>query len=398
MTSTSSHPARAAADAPGAARPPARAVRVLLVAPSLDILGGQAVQAARLLEHLRDVPGLKVGFLAVNPRLPGPLRALQRVKYLRTLVTSAAYVASLLREVPQWDVVHAFSASYWSFLLAPLPAMAVAKLYRKAVVLNYHSGEADDHLRRWPRSVSAMRRLADVIAVPSGYLVSVFARHGLRAQSIFNFVDLDRIPFRERPALPRPHFLSNRNFEPHYNVAGVLRAFARIQAEVPDARLTVAGFGSQRDVLHALAGELGLRRVEFTGPVPSERMLALYDEADVYLNAPLIDNMPLSVIEAYAAGLPVVTSDAGGIPYIVRDGETGLMVPRGDDAALAAAALRLLREPDLARRLAALGREECVAKYTWGAVRDEWGDLYMGIARRPATPLREGAAAAAVHG
>ena len=83
-------------------------VRVLLVGPSLDILGGQAVQAARLLAHLRDLPGLEVGFLAVNPRLPGPLRLLQRVKYLRTVATSLAYVVSLLREVPRWDVVHAF--------------------------------------------------------------------------------------------------------------------------------------------------------------------------------------------------------------------------------------------------------------------------------------------------
>ena len=397
MTSTSSHPARAAS-APVAARPPARPVRVLLVGPSLDILGGQAVQAARLLERLRDVPGLEVGFLPVNPRLPGPLRALQRVKYLRTLATSAAYVASLLREVPRWDVVHAFSASYWSFLLAPLPAMAVAKLYGKATVLNYRSGEADDHLRHWPRSAAAMRRLADAIAVPSGYLVAVFARHGLRARSIFNFVDLERIPFRARPAPPRPHFLSNRNFEPLYNVGCVLRAFSRVQREVPAARLTVAGYGSQDAALRALARDLGLRNVEFTGRVPPERMPALYDDADVYLNAPDIDNMPNSVIEAYAAGLPVVTTDAGGIPYIVRDGETGLMVPRGDDAALAAAALRLLREPGLAHRLAARAREECVAKYTWAAVRHEWGDLYTGIARLPAAPASDRAAAAAAHG
>ena len=374
-------------------------VRVLLVGPSLDILGGQAVQAARLLAHLRDLPGLEVGFLAVNPRLPGPLRLLQRVKYLRTVVTSAAYVASLLREVPRWDVVHAFSASYWSFLLAPLPAMAVAKLYGKRVVLNYRSGEAADHLARAGRTaVPAMRRLADVIAVPSGYLVTVFGRFGLRARSIFNFVDLGGIPWRERAAPPRPHFLSNRNFEPLYNVACVLRAFQRIQAEVPEARLTVAGYGSQDAALRALAGELALRNVEFTGRVPPERMPALYDAADVYLNAPDIDNMPNSVIEAYAAGLPVVTSDAGGIPYIVRHGETGLMVPRGDDAALAAAALRLLREPELARGLARRAREECVAKYTWDAVRHEWADLYAGLAPRAAAAVAGNVAAQGVRG
>ena len=370
-------------------------VRVLLVGPSLDILGGQAVQAARLLAHLRELPGLEVGFLAVNPRLPGPLRLLQRVKYLRTVVTSLVYVASLLREVPRWDVVHAFSASYWSFLLAPLPAMAVAKLYGKRVVLNYRSGEAADHLARSRRvAVRAMRRLADVIAVPSGYLVTVFARFGLRARSIFNFVDLARIPFRERPSPPRPRFLSNRNFEPLYNVACVLRAFQRIQREVPEASLVVAGYGSQEGALRALAGELELRNVDFTGRVAPERMPALYDAADIYLNAPDIDNMPNSVIEAYAAGLPVVTTNAGGIPYIVRDGETGLMVPCGDDAALAGAALRLLREPGLADGLALRAREECVTRYTWDAVRHEWADLYAGLAPRLATSAATGRVAA----
>jgi len=99
---------------PGAAR-----VRVCLVAPSLDILGGQAVQAARLVQGLRQVDSDAVGFLPVNPRLPGPLRLLQRVRYLRTVVTSLRYVWTLLRRLPEYDIVHVFSASYSSFLLAP---------------------------------------------------------------------------------------------------------------------------------------------------------------------------------------------------------------------------------------------------------------------------------------
>src|SRR5712691_11394674 len=123
-------------------------LRVLIVAPSFDILGGQAVQAARLLERLRQEPGIEVGFLAVNPRLRG-LRKLQSIKYVRTLVTSIAYIASLLNCIRHYDVVHIFSASYFSFLLAPTPAIMVGKLYRKKLLLNYHSGEAEEHLQRW---------------------------------------------------------------------------------------------------------------------------------------------------------------------------------------------------------------------------------------------------------
>src|SRR5215813_11485244 len=90
-------------------------LRVLMAAPSFDILGGQAVQAARLLDRLREEPGLEVGFLPVNPRLPGVLRKLQAIKYVRTVVTSIAYVGSLLARVAKYDVIHIFSASYFSF-------------------------------------------------------------------------------------------------------------------------------------------------------------------------------------------------------------------------------------------------------------------------------------------
>jgi glycosyltransferase involved in cell wall biosynthesis len=381
------------ADAVTRAAESPRRIRVVLVGPSLDILGGQAVQLQRLLARLREVPSLEVDFLPVNPRLPGRLRHLQQVKYVRTMSTSWAYLSSLFRALRDYDVVHAFSASYWSYLLAPFPAMWVARRFGKAVVLNYRSGEADDHLARWRTAVPSMR-LADAIVVPSGYLVDVFRKYGLRARSIFNFVEVEGLPYRHRPS-PRPIFLSNRNLEPLYDVERVLRAFHRIQREVPEARLIVAGDGSQRKALEELARILELQGVEFRGRTPPEKMAALYDEADIYLNAPVIDNMPNSVIEAFAAGLPVVTSDAGGIPYIVRDGENGLVVRAGDEHALAIAALRMLRERGLADRLSLAARAECLDRYVWPAVRGEWERLYSEMAALTRERAREREASAA---
>lgn len=365
----------AAVDSSAARERAGRPVRVCVVAPSLDILGGQAVVAQRLIERLRTDPSLAIAFVPHNPRLPGALRYLQRIKYVRTAVTSVAYLALLLRELRRADVVHVFSASYFSFILAPTPAVLIGRLYGKRVILNYRSGEAFDHLSRWPRTTMPIFRRADLVVVPSGYLVDVFAKFGLEARAVPNFVEIDAIPYRRRVRL-RPHFLANRNFAAHYNVAGVLRAFALIQASVPDATLTVAGDGPQRQQLHALARELKLRNVEFLGQVPPARMPALYDEADIYLNAPNVDNMPNSVVEAFAAGLPVVTTRAGGIPYIVAHEENGLLVDCDDHAALAAAALRLLADPDLALRIGDRARRDVLSKYTWGAVRDGWRRAY----------------------
>jgi L-malate glycosyltransferase len=358
-----------------------RPLRVCVVAPSLDILGGQAVVAQRLIERLRTDPSLEVSFIPHNPRLPGPLRALQRVKYVRTAATSVAYLALLLRRLRNVDVVHVFSASYVSFILAPTPAVLVGRLYGKRVILNYRSGEAFDHLSKWPRSSLPILRRAHLI-VPSAFLVEVFAKFGLRATAVPNFVEVDAIPYRRRGAL-RPRFLTNRNFAAHYNVACVLRAFARIQASIPEAQLTVAGDGRQRHQLHALARELELRNVEFVGQISPRQMLALYDQADAYLNSPNIDNMPNSVVEAFAAGLPVVTTRAGGIPYIVRHEENGLLVDCDDHDALAAATLRLFSEPDLALRLADRARSDVLSNYTWPAVRNGWRCAY-GLTDEPA--------------
>ena len=364
---------------------PVPKIRVAVVGPTLSYLGGQAVQVRRLLDRLDSSAEVEATFVPTNPALPGPLAALQRIKYLRTLVTSVAFVLSLLRQLRRTDVVHVFSPSYWAFLLGPVPAMLIGRLYGCGVLLNYHSGEAEDHLRRSGRIVIPLMRIAHEIVVPSEFLVEVFGRFGLPATAIYNFLDAEAYPHREREALA-PQFLSNRNFEAHYNVAGVLRAFAVVQRSRPDAVLTVAGDGRERAALEALAGSLALRGVTFTGAVAPERMPALYGAADLYLNASLIDNMPLSILEAFAAGLPVVTSDAGGIPYIVRDGETGLLAPAGDADALAAAALRLLENPALAHRLSTGARAECLRRYTWSPVGAGWHACYRrlyAVRRRP---------------
>lgn len=353
-------------------------IKLLLVAPSLRILGGQAVQANYLLQHLSHEPGFEVSFVAHNPRLPGPLRLLQRIKYVRTIVTSLVYCANLLLKVPKHDLIHVFSASYFSFLLAPTPAIFIARLFGKKVILNYHSGEAEDHLRSWPRTAVPIMRLADALIVPSPYLVEVFNKFGLHATSVSNIIDVDHFKYHERKPL-RPIFLSNRNLYPLYNVACVVRAFAIIQHKYPEAKLTIAGGGRQREALEALVHELKLRNVEFLGLVAPDKMSELYDEAHIFLNSSNIDNMPGSILDSFASGLPVVSTNAGGIPWIVSHERTGLLVPKNDHEAMAACAIRLLESPALTESIARNAYEEC-PRYTWEAVRETWLTTYMELA------------------
>lgn len=369
-------------------------IRVAFVAPSLRILGGQAVQADRLLTAWKNDPDVTAWLVPVNPLPPRPLRFALDIKYLRTLVTEGTYVPLLVRELAKADVVHVFSASYASFLLAPLPAMLIARALGKPVVLNYRSGEAPDHLQRSAIARAAIARV-DKNIVPSRFLVDVFRGFGIDAEIIPNIVDLDRFAFRDRDPL-RPRLLSTRNFDALYNMTATIRAFALVQERWPDASLTLVGGGPQESQLRALVDQLRLRQVTFVGRVRPDEIARYYAENDIYIQSPNIDNMPTSILEAYASGLPVVSTEAGGVPAILADGEHGLLSPLDDDEALASRILKLLEQPGLAQDLARNAYAECQA-FSWSQVRGQWLSHYRQVwqsyEREPALGLRLNAGA-----
>jgi len=352
-------------------------MRVALIAPGPGSTGGQEVQAAAIQDRLLQ-EGHQVTRIPIDPPFPSSLSWLRRWPYARTLLNQALYVPSLrrLREV---DVVHAFSASFWSFLLAPTPAIAAARHYGKRVVLHYHSGEAEAHLARWGLLVHPFLRWVDDIVVPSEYLKEVFARHGHRARVIRNIVDTGRFVYRDRPPL-QPRFLSARSLEPHYRVDVTIRAFSQLKKRYPEATLTVAGSGSEEKRLRGLARALGDGGVRFIGAVDSKQMPALYEDADILLNASVVDNQPVSVLEAFAAGLPVVSTATGDLANIIHHRTTGLLVPPADPEAMATAASYLLGNPNRAQFITRSARQEA-EKYSWAHVRDSWLAVYAG---RPA--------------
>jgi glycosyltransferase involved in cell wall biosynthesis len=366
-------------DAPGvragaSARPRTPLPKIAIVAASLDILGGQGVQADILADRLRE-EGYEVSFIPVNPRFPARLQALRQYSYARTLLNEALYFPRLL-QLRRADVVHVFSASYWSFLLAPLPAILAAKSLGKRVVLNYHSGEADDHLAHWGALVHPWLRLVDEIVVPSKYLQSVFARYGYRARVVRNVVDTARYRYRERAPLA-PRLVSTRNLEPIYRVDNTIEAFALLARRYPEATLAIAGQGSEERRLKQNAAALAGYKIRFLGRVEPALMPRLYDQGDIFVNSSVVDNQPLSVLEAFAAGLPVVTTAPGEIAGMARAGEIGSIVPADDPEAMAQAITELLENPNRALAMARAARAE-VEKYSWPAVRDAWAAVYAG--------------------
>lgn len=354
-------------------------LKVAIVAPSLRYVGGQAVQAELLLRLWQGDPDVEISLIAVDPPLPRMLAWAEAIPGLRTLLREPIYFLHLYRGLKHIDIAHIFSASYWSFLLAPAPAWFFAKLRGCKTLINYRSGEARDHLQRF-RSGSFVLSRVDEIVAPSGYLIDVFHEFGLNAVVVPNLVDLSQFRYRERNPV-RPHLVCTRGFSHYYCIDVVVRAFAEIKREYPAAKLTLVGSGPLEGDVRKLVAELGLADVVFAGVASRHEIGRFYDQADIFINASRLDNMPVSVIEAFGAGTPVVTTSPESMPYLVEHERTGLLSPVGDEKALAANAIRLLRDPALAARLARNAHEES-RKYTWEAVRGQWVEVYRRIVER----------------
>jgi len=253
----------------------------------------------------------------------------------------------------------------------------LARLRRLPVVVHYHGGEAERFFATAPGWVGRTLALADALVVPSGFLEAGFRRLGFASQVVPNIVDTARFRPRERPRhFGSPHVIVTRNLEPIYDIPTAIRAFRVIGARFPEARMTVAGSGPEAERLQALAAALGLSgRVHFPGRIDNRDIHALYACADVVLNPSTVDNMPISLLEAFASGVPVVSTDVGGIPYLVRDGENALLVPVGGYQAMADAALAILDDPQFASHLRANGLSTVYA-FAWPRVRRLWLETY----------------------
>ncbi len=325
-------------------------------------MANQTQQLARLLREA----GVGVEVTQVN--LPYRPAWVERLRFARAIFRLLPYLFRLFRSAGRVDVLHVMANSGWAWHLFAAPAIWIGRLRSVPVIVNYRGGEAEPFLARQATWVRPTLRRAAAVIVPSGFLQEIFARIGIGAEIVPNIVDLAR--FHPNPSrLPGHHAIVTRNLEDIYDIPTALRAFAQMRRTHPDAVLTVAGSGPRLSALQALTRELGIAAaVRFTGRLDNERIADLYREADLLLNPSTVDNMPISLLEAWASGIAIVSTNVGGIPHMVEDGKTALLVSPREPTAMAAAALRVLAEPDLAAALRAAGLE-AAERYTWPHVR-----------------------------
>lgn len=344
-----------------------------LVGPLPPPFGGMANQTRQLAELLRS-EGLTVSHVQTNADYRP--QWVSRLPVIRAIFRLVPYLFALWNISGRCSLMHVMANSGWSWHLFAAPAIWIAKLRNTPVIVNYRGGEAASFLTGSTQSVALSMRQASGLIVPSGFLKAVFASFNMAASIVPNIVDIERFnnPTPHRPI--RRHLLVARNLEPIYDNETAIRAFLTVHCSHPDATLTIAGSGPLAGSLRTLAESLGIGdAVKFAGRLDRDEMAQAYRNSDIAINPSLVDNMPNSVLEALASGVPVVSTNVGGVPFIVSDDLTALLVPPNSPDAMAEAILKLMDDPDLSEKLITNGLTE-VQKYTWQRVWPVLADIY----------------------
>lgn len=355
-----------------------KTLRLGLVGPLPPPNGGMAMQTQQLGSLLAE-EGVDVHFVQTNaPYSPAFIVHLPIIRALFRLIPYIFRVWALAGRV---EVIHLMANSGWSWQLFSAPVIWVGWMRNTPVIVNYRGGGAGEYFQKSFSRIKPSLKKAYGIAVPSTFLGEVFAGCGFSTVTIPNIVNLDRF----RPRSPQHHsenytLIVTRNLESIYAIDTAIHTVDLLKSTIPNIRMLIAGSGPQENELKGLVTELGLDGiVQFVGRLGRDEIIDFYQNADVMLNPSSVDNMPNSILESMASGVPVVSTNVGGIPYMVDDEVTALLVAPANPEAMASAVRRLYNSHGLTHEISCAGIKE-VQKYSWSAIKDLWLKMYFDAA------------------
>lgn len=263
-------------------------------------------------------------------------------------------------------------------------AEGVCQLLRRAgkpYVLTLHGGGLPAFSAGRSQRVRRLLHSAVAVTVPSTYLLTQMKPYREDLILVPNGISLSAYHFRTRR--PQPRLVWLRAFHQIYNPGMAVRVLQRLKDEFPSLSLTMTGGDKGDSSLEAVVSDaerLGVRSLlTVQGPVKKQDVPAVLDAGDIFLNTSRVDNTPVSVLEAMASGLNVVSTEVGGLPFLLTGEEDALLVPSDDDAAMAGAIRRLLENPELARRMQYAARAK-VEEFEWNVVLPKWCSLLASAA------------------
>ena len=269
----------------------------------------------------------------------------------------ADIVSTLIADRNEYDLICLQVYSGRSIVLEDIVS-ATAQFLRKPLTMMLHGGAIPDKIRHFPKWNSRILKRAKTIITPSTFLAEAIKPYGFQAKVIPNLISLENYSFKPRRKLA-PRLLWMRTFYDYYNPSMAVFVLKQLLIEFPDAELTMAGQekGIEGDV-RQLVESLGLgTKVHFPGFLTDDKKQAIFNQHDIFLNTTYIDNMPVCLVEAGAFGLPIVSTNVGGVPYLVENEKNALLVKPNDVNGMAQAICRLLHDDGFAEKLSRNGRQ-----------------------------------------
>lgn len=327
--------------------------------------------------------------LAVHGRTPGSIDTLGRlleeegytVRYSSSSLNKISRLVDMLTAIWQKrneaDVVLIDTYSTSAFYFAWLCGMLCTMLRIKYIPI-LHGGNLPQRFRQSPGKCRQLFGKSFRNITVSPYLQKELRAVGMNSVLIENSIQLQHYIFRHRQVV-LPKLLWVRAFHETYNPQMAVLLMKQLAEKYPDARLNMVGpdLDGSMQLCKALAKELKVEdKITFTGKLPKQAWIELAQECDVFINTTNYDNLPVSVIEAMALGMPVVSTNAGGVPYIIEDGVNGLLVEKEDVHAMAIAVQKLLKDALIAAQLSENARKHA-EQFDWQIIKLKWQQLLL---------------------
>lgn len=265
-----------------------------------------------------------------------------------------------------------------AFIWAELVCLLLNILH-KPFILGLFGGNLPNFSKRNPRRVDRVLRSARIVVAPSRYLLRQLKFYTSANIIVFPYgVLLNRLQYRLRTKL-EPKLITMRGFHSIYCPWVAVETVALLRDDYPNINLTMSGGNKKDGSLEKTERTIRKNALEhlitITGYIDNFQLENRLMSADILINIPVIDNTPVSVLQAMACGLCIVSSNVGGLPDLIEDGMDGLLVPPNDPQAVAAAVRRLLTEPGLAARLSANARKKA-QQFDWLVILPRWENLF----------------------
>ncbi len=333
-------------------------MKILLISNYVEGVGGISVQVKLLRDLLRG-EGYVCDVLSTKGSIAKRIKA----------------AIALLSKGRKYDVFHIHACSDRGFLPAIL-GINIGRLLKKRIVLTFHGGGAEGFFKRKQGLVKRYLSRTSANIVLSGFIGRVFDQYEIPYKVVPNILESDDSAFRARTEI-KPKFISIRSFSETYNIKCTLEAFDVVKKKYPDASLTLLGDGPLRLELEQYVIDHHLQNVTFVGQVPNTEIYRYLDDADIMVSSSRFDNMPVSVLEGFKAGLLVIASNVGGVPYMIEDGKNGLLFDSDNDAQMAEKMIAAVEQPEASIRMIERARH-CLDDYKWENCRGKLLALYKG--------------------